>query len=59
MFIGPGLVFIAYPEAIATLAGSTFWAIIFMLMLITLGLDSTVSISIIIIIVLTLINNHW
>ncbi|CAH8497443.1 unnamed protein product [Schistosoma intercalatum] len=38
---GPGLVFIAYPEAIATLAGSTFWAIIFMLMLITLGLDST------------------
>ncbi|VDQ16190.1 unnamed protein product [Trichobilharzia regenti] len=41
---GPGLVFIAYPEAIATLAGSTFWAIIFMLMLITLGLDSTVSI---------------
>ncbi|CAH8525684.1 unnamed protein product [Dicrocoelium dendriticum] len=38
---GPGLVFIAYPEAIATLKGSTFWAIIFMLMLITLGLDST------------------
>ncbi|KAF6779570.1 hypothetical protein AHF37_00745 [Paragonimus kellicotti] len=37
----PGLVFIAYPEAIATLKGSTFWAIIFMLMLITLGLDST------------------
>ncbi|VDP61727.1 unnamed protein product [Schistosoma mattheei] len=55
---GPGLVFIAYPEAIATLAGSTFWAIIFMLMLITLGLDSTVSISIIIILTLTLINNH-
>ncbi len=40
---GPSLVFIAYPEAIATLPGSTFWAIIFMLMLITLGLDSTVS----------------
>ncbi|VUZ42391.1 unnamed protein product [Hymenolepis diminuta] len=38
---GPSLVFIAYPEAIATLPGSTFWAIIFMLMLITLGLDST------------------
>ncbi|VDM01286.1 unnamed protein product [Schistocephalus solidus] len=38
---GPSLVFIAYPEAIATLSGSTFWAIIFMLMLITLGLDST------------------
>ncbi|VDN11637.1 unnamed protein product [Dibothriocephalus latus] len=39
--LGPSLVFIAYPEAIATLSGSTFWAIIFMLMLITLGLDST------------------
>uniref|UniRef100_A0A5K3F576 Transporter n=1 Tax=Mesocestoides corti TaxID=53468 RepID=A0A5K3F576_MESCO len=38
---GPSLVFIAYPEAIATLPGSTFWAVIFMLMLITLGLDST------------------
>ena len=39
---GPGLVFVVYPEAIATLKGSVFWAIIFFLMLITLGLDSTV-----------------
>ncbi|CAH1801941.1 unnamed protein product [Owenia fusiformis] len=38
---GAGLVFVVYPEAIATLTGSTFWAIIFFLMLITLGLDST------------------
>jgi len=38
---GPGLVFVVYPEAIATLDGSFFWAIIFFLMLITLGLDST------------------
>ena len=38
---GPGLVFIVYPEAIATMAGSVFWSIIFFLMLITLGLDST------------------
>ncbi|XP_077535133.1 sodium-dependent serotonin transporter-like [Haemaphysalis longicornis] len=38
---GPGLVFIVYPEAIATMKGSVFWSILFFLMLITLGLDST------------------
>ncbi|XP_055372374.1 sodium-dependent serotonin transporter [Condylostylus longicornis] len=38
---GPGLVFIVYPQAIATMTGSVFWSIIFFLMLITLGLDST------------------
>lgn len=42
---GPGLVFIVYPEAIASFGhGSNwtvFWSIIFFLMLITLGLDST------------------
>ncbi|KAL4224062.1 hypothetical protein ACF0H5_017519 [Mactra antiquata] len=38
---GPGLVFYVYPEAISTLTGSVFWAIIFFLLLITLGLDST------------------
>nr|CAI5828187.1 unnamed protein product [Callosobruchus analis] len=38
---GPGLVFIVYPEAIATMSGSVFWSVIFFLMLITLGLDST------------------
>lgn len=39
---GPGLVFVVYPEAIATMKqGSSFFAVIFFLMLITLGLDST------------------
>ncbi|KAL3859363.1 hypothetical protein ACJMK2_009587 [Sinanodonta woodiana] len=37
---GPGLVFIVYPEAISTLPGSTYWSVIFFLMLITLGMDS-------------------
>ncbi|XP_063698236.1 sodium-dependent serotonin transporter [Culicoides brevitarsis] len=38
---GPGLVFIVYPEAISMMTGSVFWSIIFFIMLITLGLDST------------------
>ncbi|XP_030041558.1 sodium-dependent serotonin transporter [Microcaecilia unicolor] len=38
---GPSLLFITYAEAIANMPGSTFFAIIFFLMLITLGLDST------------------
>ncbi|XP_068937490.1 sodium-dependent serotonin transporter-like [Petaurus breviceps papuanus] len=38
---GPSLLFITYPEAIANMVGSTFFSIVFFLMMITLGLDST------------------
>ncbi|KAB7507388.1 Sodium-dependent dopamine transporter [Armadillidium nasatum] len=39
---GPGLVFVAYPMALATMPWSSFFAIIFFMMLLTLGLDSSV-----------------
>lgn len=45
-FVGPGLVFVVYPAAIATLPAAPFWSIIFFLMLLTLGLDSSVCITI-------------
>ncbi|XP_039613104.1 solute carrier family 6 member 4a isoform X1 [Polypterus senegalus] len=38
---GPSLLFITYAEVIANMPASTFFAIIFFLMIITLGLDST------------------
>uniref|UniRef100_A0A8C9YU20 Transporter n=1 Tax=Sander lucioperca TaxID=283035 RepID=A0A8C9YU20_SANLU len=42
---GPSLLFIVYAEAIANMPGATFFAIIFFLMIIMLGLDSTVKIT--------------
>uniref|UniRef100_A0A8C6XTU6 Transporter n=1 Tax=Naja naja TaxID=35670 RepID=A0A8C6XTU6_NAJNA len=42
---GPSLLFITYPEALANMTGSSFFAILFFLMMVTLGLDSTVSFS--------------
>ncbi|KAH7731788.1 sodium-dependent dopamine transporter-like [Aphelenchoides avenae] len=38
---GPGLVFVVYPEALSTMPGASLWSIIFFLMLLTLGLDSS------------------
>ncbi|XP_063399274.1 sodium- and chloride-dependent glycine transporter 1-like [Mytilus trossulus] len=50
---GPGLGFIAYPEALANLPGQNVWSCLFFVMLLTVGLDSQFAVCESIVVVFT------
>lgn len=42
VYLGPGLVYVVYPQAFANMPVAQLWAVLFFLMLLCLGLDSEV-----------------
>lgn len=42
--IGPGLIFVVYPQAMAKMPAGQMWAVLFFFMLLCLGLNSQVCI---------------
>lgn len=42
-FLGPGLIFIVYPQVLDKMPASQLWAVLFFFMLLCLGLNSQVS----------------
>jgi len=51
---GPGLAFIAFPQAVAMMPVPQMWAVCFFIMLIMLGLDTLVTST-----TYTLAHGHW
>lgn len=43
MHLGPGLVYVVYPQAFANMPVSQLWSVLFFFMLLCLGLDSEVA----------------